>query len=249
MVLNHQPECVYQRVAIANPPCLIPQWYHRRTSREAGPCRSILHHLPEVSGWYLLQNTMVSGFLMVSGVWGIVGRDYSCRSMAIINDPCSEHTEEWNSWRVCLGWTGWTFWTSSIPNTNGKSSCSPLRPFGGVWFRSAPCRSRSSVIAVFSQFFQHRSKDFLFNLCQHLVCANMLATCQAGPPNYSSNHRVYTCLHHYDFFFVWVCVDTEHYFCMFNGFQAQHGVLVKLLTAMVGCVSQILRRTRPWGGS
>lgn len=128
---------------------------------------------------------MVSGFLMVSGVWGIVGRDYSCRSMAIINDPCSEHTEEWNSWRVCLGWTGWTFWTSSIPNSNGKSSCSPLRPFGGGCGSDRPrataFRSRSSVIAVFSQFFQHRSKDFLFNLCQHLVCANMLATCQRIP--------------------------------------------------------------------
>ena len=57
-----------------------------------------------------------------------------------------------------------------------------------------------------------------------------------GSPNYSSNHTVYTCLHHYYFFFVWVCVDTEQYFCMFNGFQAQHGVLVELLTAMVGCV-------------
>jgi hypothetical protein len=45
--------------------------------------------------------------------------------------------------------------------------------------------------------------------------------------------HVYTII---TFFFVWVCVDTEQYFCMFNGFQAQHGVLVELLTAMVGCV-------------
>ena len=203
MVLNHQPECVYQRVAITNPPCLIPQWYHRRTSREAGPCRSILHHLPEVSGWYPLQNTMVSGFLMVSGVWGIVGRDYSCRSMAIINDPCSEHTEEWNSWRVCLGWT---FWTLSIPNTNGTSSCSPLRPFGGVWFRSAPLLDQGAPSSQYSVNSSSIAAKTFFSTFASTWSVQTCLQHAKGPPNYSSNHRVYTCLHHYITCFLFGCV-------------------------------------------
>lgn len=102
--------------------------------------------------------------------------------------------------------------------------------------RATAFRSRSSVIAVFSQFFQHRSKDFLFNLCQHLVCANMLATCQRIPKLFIKPYGLHMFTPLLLFFFVWVCVDTEQYFCMFNGFQAQHGVLVELLTAMVGCV-------------
>lgn len=152
---------------------------------------------------------------MVSGVWGIVGRDYSCRSMAIINDPCSEHTEEWNSWRVCLGWTGWTFWTSSIPNSNGKSSCSPLRPFGGGVVPIGPVQPLLDQGAPSSQYSVNSSSIAAKTFFSTFASTWSVQTClqhAKGSPNYSSNHTVYTCLHHYYFFF---CLGVCRYWTIF----------------------------------
>ena len=238
MVLNHQPECVYQRVAITNPPCLIPQWYHRRTSREAGPCRSILHHLPEVSDWYPLQNTMVSGFLIVSGVWGIVGRDYSCRSMAIINDPCSEHTEEWNIVKFLKG-LSWLNRLNILNIEHTQYQWKIMFPTKTLWGGCRSDRPRADQGAPSSQYSVNSSSIAAKTFFSTFASTWSVQTCLQhanGPPNYSSNAIRFTHVYTIVTFFVWVCVDTEQYFCMFNGFQAQHGVLVKLLTAMVGCV-------------
>ena len=171
------------------------------------------------------------------------GEDYSCpwlcdlmTYVTIFNDPRPVPKTLTSETRLNMALSWLTILNSSLPissNTNGKSSCSPLRPFGRIGSPIGP-RSRSPIIAVFRQFLQHRSKDFLFNLRQHLVCANMFAPCKRTPISSVSNYTVYTCLHHYCFF-LGVCRYYKHMFVCSMVFKL-NGVLAKLLTAMVGCV-------------
>ena len=144
---------------------------------------------------------------------------------------CSENTDQWNS--AEYGFVLADNFELESSNTNGKSSCSPLRPFGRIGSPIGP-RSRSPIIAVFRQFPPASQQRLSFQpspapgLCKH-VCAM-----QKDPHIICIKLH---CLHMSTplLLFWGVCRYYKYMFVCSMVFKL-NGVLAKLLTAMVGCV-------------